>query len=49
MSFAATRYHSLIVERASLPAEFEVSAWTAADEIMGMRHRQLPMWRYSFT
>jgi anthranilate synthase/aminodeoxychorismate synthase-like glutamine amidotransferase len=33
----ATRYHSLIVDRASLSDEFEVSAWTAADEIMGLR------------
>jgi anthranilate synthase/aminodeoxychorismate synthase-like glutamine amidotransferase len=39
--FEATRYHSLIVERASLPACLEVSAWTAEGEIMGLRHRQL--------
>ena len=37
--FEATRYHSLIVERASLPACLEVSAWTAEGEIMGLRHR----------
>ncbi|HZR36871.1 MAG TPA: aminodeoxychorismate/anthranilate synthase component II [Nevskia sp.] len=42
----ATRYHSLIVERASLPAEFEITAWTrhedgSMDEIMGLRHRTL--------
>jgi anthranilate synthase/aminodeoxychorismate synthase-like glutamine amidotransferase len=39
--FEATRYHSLIVERASLPAALEVSAWTAEGEIMGLRHREL--------
>jgi anthranilate synthase/aminodeoxychorismate synthase-like glutamine amidotransferase len=39
--FEATRYHSLIVERATLPAVLEVSAWTAEGEIMGLRHREL--------
>jgi anthranilate synthase/aminodeoxychorismate synthase-like glutamine amidotransferase len=39
--FTATRYHSLIVERESLPAELEISAWTAEGEIMGLRHRTL--------
>lgn len=38
--FTATRYHSLIVERDSLPAELEVSARTGDDIIMGLRHRQ---------
>ncbi|MFC4767861.1 aminodeoxychorismate/anthranilate synthase component II [Effusibacillus consociatus] len=38
--FRATRYHSLIVERESLPECLEVSAWTAAGEIMGVRHRE---------
>ncbi len=37
----ATRYHSLAVERASLPECFEVTAWTADGEIMGLRHRAL--------
>jgi para-aminobenzoate synthetase component II len=37
--FDATRYHSLIVKRETLPACFEVSAETAEGEIMGMRHR----------
>jgi len=41
--FEATRYHSLIVERDSLPACLEVSAWTAEGEIMGLRHRELPV------
>jgi len=44
--FEATRYHSLIVERESLPADLEITAWTtqddgAFDEIMGVRHREL--------
>lgn len=38
--FRATRYHSLIVEKATLPACFTVSAWTEEGEIMGIRHRQ---------
>lgn len=37
--FEATRYHSLIVNRKSLPADFEVSAETTEGEIMGLRHR----------
>ena len=37
--FTATRYHSLIVERATLGAELEVTAWTAEGEVMGLRHR----------
>lgn len=46
--FTATRYHSLVVERDSLPDCFEVTAWTqtddgAEDEIMGMRHRELAL------
>ena len=36
--FTATRYHSLAVERDSLPAELEVTAWTEDGEIMGVRH-----------
>jgi anthranilate synthase/aminodeoxychorismate synthase-like glutamine amidotransferase len=38
--FEAVRYHSLIVERHSLPACLEISAWTEQGEIMGLRHRQ---------
>jgi anthranilate synthase/aminodeoxychorismate synthase-like glutamine amidotransferase len=41
--FTATRYHSLIVERASLSADLEISAWTDQGEIMGLRHRSLPI------
>jgi anthranilate synthase/aminodeoxychorismate synthase-like glutamine amidotransferase len=39
--FEATRYHSLLVERATLPACLEISAWTAEGEIMGLRHRTM--------
>ncbi len=44
--FEATRYHSLVVERASLPDCLEITAWTqdeggGFDEIMGLRHREL--------
>jgi anthranilate synthase component II len=38
--FTATRYHSLVVERASLPACLELTAWTADGLVMGLRHRQ---------
>ena len=45
--FTATRYHSLIVERENLPPEFEITAWTeahgSADEVMGIRHKNLPI------
>jgi len=38
--FTATRYHSLLVERESLPDSLEISAWTDAGEIMGLRHKK---------
>ncbi|MEO6025349.1 MAG: aminodeoxychorismate/anthranilate synthase component II [Candidatus Binatia bacterium] len=41
--FDATRYHSLVIDPATVPAELEVSAWTAEGEIMGVRHRHLPI------
>lgn len=41
--FQATRYHSLVVERASLPAALKVNAQTADGLIMGMRHESLPL------
>ena len=47
-NFAATRYHSLLVDRASLPAELEITADTVEGEIMGLRHRTLPIWCVQF-
>ena len=41
--FAATRYHSLIVDRPSLPDSLEVTAWLDDGMIMGLRHRTLPI------
>ncbi len=41
--FEATRYHSLLVEKKSLPKEFEISAWTKEGEIMGIRHREFAL------
>ena len=46
--FAATRYHSLLVDRATFPAELEVTAETAEGEVMGLRHRTLPIWGVQF-
>jgi anthranilate synthase component 2 len=39
--FRATRYHSLVIERESLPDCLEITAWTEDDEIMGVRHKTL--------
>jgi anthranilate synthase/aminodeoxychorismate synthase-like glutamine amidotransferase len=44
----ATRYHSLIVERVSLPDCLEVTAETAKGEIMGLAHKELPVWGVQF-
>ena len=41
--FTATRYHSLIVEKETLPDCFEISAWTEENEIMAIRHKTLPV------
>ena len=41
--FEATRYHSLVIERASLPKVLEITAWTDDGEIMGVRHVSLPV------
>ncbi len=46
--FSATRYHSLVIEPASLPACLEVTARTEEGEIMGVRHTQLPIYGVQF-
>jgi anthranilate synthase component 2 len=46
--FEATRYHSLIVERESLPPSLEVVAWTPEGEIMGLKHRDTETWGVQF-
>jgi anthranilate synthase/aminodeoxychorismate synthase-like glutamine amidotransferase len=46
--FEATRYHSLIVERESLPPVLEIVAWTPEGEIMGLKHREHETWGVQF-
>jgi anthranilate synthase component 2 len=41
--FTVNRYHSLAIERSTCPSELEVTAWTDDGEIMGVRHRSLPI------
>lgn len=46
--FTATRYHSLIVERKTLPKCLRVEAWTRDNEIMGLRHEDYPIYGVQF-
>ncbi len=46
--FEATRYHSLVVEKKSFPEELEIIAWTKDNEIMGLKHKQYPVWGVQF-
>lgn len=46
--FEATRYHSLLVERKSLPSCLEITAETKEKEIMGLRHKDYPVWGVQF-
>lgn len=46
--FEATRYHSLIVEKKTLPRCLEIIAWTKEKEIMGLKHKEYPLWGVQF-
>lgn len=46
--FEATRYHSLVVDKESLPTQFEITAETDEGEIMGLKHKSLPIWGVQF-
>jgi len=46
--FIATRYHSLLVEKKSLPDTLKITAWTKDDEIMGLKHTTHPTWGVQF-
>lgn len=46
--FEATRYHSLVVERESLPDDLRVIAWTDDDVIMALKHKSMPVWGVQF-
>jgi anthranilate synthase component 2 len=41
--FTATRYHSLVIEKESIPDCFDITAWTEDQEIMGIQHKSLPI------
>lgn len=46
--FEATRYHSLVIEKKSLPEILEITAWTKSGEIMGVKHKKYPLWGVQF-
>ena len=46
--FAATRYHSLVIKRDTMPEVLEITAETDEGEIMGVKHRTLPIWGVQF-
>ena len=46
--FLATRYHSLVVQRDTIPDFLEVTAETEEGEVMGLRHKELPIWGVQF-
>ena len=46
--FEATRYHSLIVAEDSMPDCLQITAWTGEGEVMGLRHKDYPIWGVQF-
>jgi len=46
--FEATRYHSLLIDKKTFPACLEVIAWTKEKEIMGLKHKEFPLWGVQF-
>ncbi len=46
--FVATRYHSLVVKRDTVPDCLEITAETEAGEVMGLRHKEHPIWGVQF-
>jgi anthranilate synthase/aminodeoxychorismate synthase-like glutamine amidotransferase len=46
--FSATRYHSLVIQKESLPECLEITAETAEGEVMGVKHKQYPIWGVQF-
>lgn len=46
--FDATRYHSLVIESKSIPKCLEITAWTRDGEIMGVKHKDFPLWGVQF-
>ena len=46
--FVATRYHSLVVVPESLASPLELTAWTDDNEVMGLRHKDMPVWGVQF-
>jgi len=46
--FEATRYHSLVIEKKTMPECFAVTATTSDGEVMGIRHKELPLWGVQF-
>ena len=47
--FEAVRYHSLVIDKSTLPEDIEITAWTKEDnEIMGIKHKKFPIWGIQF-
>ncbi|MBU1894354.1 MAG: gamma-glutamyl-gamma-aminobutyrate hydrolase family protein, partial [Candidatus Omnitrophica bacterium] len=46
--FTATRYHSLVIDPKSVKSPLEITAWTKEKEIMGIKHKDKPMWGVQF-